>query len=132
MRKHLLNTCLLLVFLQQAYSQDSVQYRVILIGDAGETSVEQKAVISDAVQKNIAGKTIALFLGDNIYPKGMELPGSESATTSQNILQSEYQGLRTAGVPVYFVPGNHDWDKSGPQGYRKMLAVNRFIRQQND
>src|SRR5436190_24389433 len=100
MRKHLLYTLLLLVFMQQAYSQDSVRYRVILIGDAGEISVEQKAVISDAVEKNIAGKTIALFLGDNIYSKGMELPGSESATTSQNIVRAQYEGLRASVVTV--------------------------------
>ena len=132
MRKHLLNTFLLLAFLQQAHSQDSVRYRVILIGDAGEISEEQKAVISDAVEKNIAGKTIAFFLGDNIYPKGMELPGSKSATIIAKYFTVAIRGITGAGVPVYFVPGNHDWDKSGPHGYKKMLAVNRFIRQQND
>ncbi|MEP7107338.1 MAG: BamA/TamA family outer membrane protein [Ferruginibacter sp.] len=132
MRKILSHLALLGAFLQYATAQDSVQYRVILIGDAGEVSVEREAVLQDAVQKTIAGKTTALFLGDNIYPKGMELPGSKGAQTAQDILRSQYAGLRKAGVPVYFIPGNHDWDKSGPKGYEKMMRVNQFLREQND
>ncbi|MEO5891834.1 MAG: BamA/TamA family outer membrane protein [Ferruginibacter sp.] len=132
MIKFLLNIILFLSAFYYAGAQDSIQYRVILIGDAGEMSVEQKAVIADAVQKNIPGKTIAIFLGDNIYPKGMELPGNKNAQSSQDILRSQFQDLRKAGVPVYFVPGNHDWDKSGPAGYAKMLRVNQFLREQND
>ncbi|MEP7141727.1 MAG: BamA/TamA family outer membrane protein [Ferruginibacter sp.] len=132
MRKFLSNIILLFSLLQYVTAQDAIQYRVILIGDAGEMSAEQKAVLLDAAQKNIAGKTIALFLGDNIYPKGMELPGNKGAQASQDILRSEYEGLRKAGMPVYFVPGNHDWDKSGPDGFKKMIQVNKFLRDQND
>lgn len=113
-------------------AQDSVQYRILLIGDAGETNPEQQAVLKDALQKNIAGKTIALFLGDNIYPRGMELPGHKSFTSSQDILRSQFTDLRKAGIPVYFIPGNHDWDKSGPDGYKKMLLVNQWVKAQND
>ncbi|MBC7889314.1 MAG: BamA/TamA family outer membrane protein [Ferruginibacter sp.] len=132
MRKLLFTVIVLFTFLQYAWAQGTVEYRVILIGDAGEINIEQKAVLLDAVQKNIAGKTIALFLGDNIYPTGMEFPGTKTAQGSQDILRSQYEGLRKAGVPVYFIPGNHDWDKSGPKGYEKIILANQFLRQQND
>ncbi len=132
MRKLLFSTALLFAGLQHGVAQDAVQYRVILIGDAGEINEAQKAVILDAVQQNIAGKTITLFLGDNIYPKGLELPGNKSEQSSKDILRSQYEGLRKAGIPVYFVPGNHDWDKSGPAGYEKMIWVNAWLKAQND
>ncbi|MEO7767365.1 MAG: metallophosphoesterase, partial [Ferruginibacter sp.] len=125
-------TVLLVTLMLFGNAQDSVQYRVILIGDAGEINLEQKAVIADAIQNAITGKTIALFLGDNIYPKGMELEGDAAVKNSKDILRSQFEDLRRAGVPVYFVPGNHDWDKSGPKGYEKMIRVNQFFREQND
>ncbi|MEO6547141.1 MAG: BamA/TamA family outer membrane protein [Ferruginibacter sp.] len=131
MKKVLFLFVLLVNFLQFATAQDSVRYRVILIGDAGEINTEQQAVMLDAAQNALTGKTIAIFLGDNIYPKGLELQGN-AAKVSQAILRSQYEGLRKSGVPVYFVPGNHDWDKSGPAGYAKMIAVNKFFREQND
>ncbi|MCW3091150.1 MAG: metallophosphoesterase [Ferruginibacter sp.] len=132
MKRFIFPFVLLMIFGQFANAQDSIQYRVILIGDAGERTVEQKAVMLDASQNVITGKTIALFLGDNIYPKGMELDGEEAVKASKDILRSQYEGLRKAGVPVYFVPGNHDWDKSGPSGYQKMIRANQFFRDQND
>lgn len=112
-------------------AQDDVQYRIILIGDAGETNITQQAIINDAISKSIPGKTLALFLGDNVYPKGVELsPGKKQATF--DILRSQFEKLRKNNIPVYFIPGNHDWDKSGPKGYEKMMAANAFITEQHD
>ncbi|MEJ7587708.1 MAG: metallophosphoesterase [Ferruginibacter sp.] len=130
--KFLLFPGILALFFFQSTAQDYIRHRVILIGDAGETNEEQKAVLQDAVKQNIPGKTIAIFLGDNIYPKGMELPGTKGAVETEQILRSQYEGLRRAGIPVFFVPGNHDWDKSGPKGYEKILRVNRFLKEQKD
>ena len=53
-------------------AQADLQYRVLLIGDAGEINPQQQAMILDAAAKAIPGKTIVLFLGDNIYPRGLE------------------------------------------------------------
>src|SRR4029077_15375984 len=100
----------------QLRAQDSVRYRVIFIGDAGEINKEQQAIINYASRIIIPNKTTAVFLGDNIYPRGMGLPGSKEEAITKNILQSQYLPLRNNGAPVYFVPGNHDWDKMGPQG----------------
>ncbi len=112
-------------------AQSDVQYRVILIGDAGKINNTQEAVLKDAITKSITGKTVALFLGDNIYYRGMATSGA-GKEHDINVLRSQYEGLRSAGIPVYFLPGNHDWDKSGPAGYQKMMSVNAFIASRND
>lgn len=125
-------TLLLSAFLFQVLlAQDSVQQRIILIGDAGEINLAQKAILADAVGRTLPGKTMALFLGDNIYPHGFELTG-EAKSSTENILRSQFEGLRKNGITVYFVPGNHDWDKSGPLGYEKIIAANKFITNQQD
>nr|WP_315820354.1 metallophosphoesterase [Paraflavitalea speifideiaquila] len=71
-------------------------------------------------------KTTVLYLGDNIYPTGMELPGSKNEKQTQDILRSQYTPMRTNGAAVYFVPGNHDWDRMGVNGLAKIKASGVF------
>ncbi|MBB6500714.1 BamA/TamA family outer membrane protein [Pedobacter cryoconitis] len=113
-------------------AQDPVKYRVIFIGDAGEMNTVQRASLKDAAKQVIAGKTTVMYLGDNIYPNGMGLPGSPEEATTKQILQSQFQPMRQMGAAVYFIPGNHDWDKMGPQGLAKIIAQGEYLAAQND
>jgi hypothetical protein len=131
MKKKLSLFSIYLVGLQWVYAQQEISQRIILVGDAGEINATQKAVINNAVSNAIPHKTIAIFLGDNIYPKGMEFTGNKKEKSSK-ILQSQYESFIKRGIPVYFIPGNHDWDKSGANGYHKMITLNNFIREQQD
>ncbi|MEO6230024.1 MAG: BamA/TamA family outer membrane protein [Ferruginibacter sp.] len=115
-----------------ALGQDSIKYSILLIGDAGEINPAQQSVIAAAVKNATPGKSIAVYLGDNIYSNGMGLNADDATKNSIDILRSEYQPFRTAGIPVYFVPGNHDWDRSGVKGYEKIIRANQFITQQQD
>jgi hypothetical protein len=118
--------------LSAAYSQDSIIHRVIFIGDAGEMSEGQKAVIEHAADNVFNTKTSVVYLGDNIYPRGLGLPGTKSDTLGREILQSQYQPLRSKGAAVYFVPGNHDWDKSGSKGLAKIKQQWQYLDAQAD
>ena len=121
----------LLCFSSQA--QDStIVSRMVFIGDAGEIDPQQSQVISHAAGQVLKGKTTVLYLGDNIYPQGMGLPGSPEEAATKDILRSQFVPMRTAGARVYFIPGNHDWDKSGPQGLAKIKAQSTFLTAQND
>jgi hypothetical protein len=113
-------------------AQDSVVYRVVLIGDAGEINKQQMAVLGFAANSIIKDKTAVVYLGDNIYPRGMALPGSSDEQRTVNTLKSEYMPMRARGAPVYFLPGNHDWDKSGIEGLKKIKQQWEFLNQQQD
>jgi len=108
-------------------SAQEIKQRLILIGDAGEMNVGQMESIKSAAQHVLRGRTTTVFLGDNIYPTGMALPGNASYTATSNILTSQFQPMRQAGASVYFIPGNHDWDKSGPNGLAKIQAQGQFL-----
>lgn len=114
------------------HAQDSIRFRIIFIGDAGEINGQQIKAIEQAAARVIAGKTVAIYLGDNIYPKGMELPGSNAIKKSRDILRSQYGPMRDKGAPVYFIPGNHDWDKSGSKGFAKIKYQGQFLSEQGD
>jgi len=114
-------------------AQDSnLVSRIIFIGDAGEIDPQQSDVIRHAAGQVLQGKTTVVYLGDNIYPTGMGLPGSAEEANTKDILRSQFVPMRAAGAKVYFLPGNHDWDKSGPQGLAKIKAQGAFLREQQD
>ncbi|WDF56198.1 metallophosphoesterase [Mucilaginibacter sp. KACC 22063] len=115
-----------------AFSQGTITHRIIYIGDAGETDTQQGGVISHAQDKILQGKTTVIYLGDNIYPTGIGLPGSKEEDHTKEILQSQFKPMRAKGAPVYFIPGNHDWDRMGPLGLAKMKRQWEYIDEQKD
>lgn len=114
------------------WAQDSITHRVIFVGDAGEINHEQETVIPKAAELVIPNKTTVMYLGDNIYPRGMGLAGSPEETATQNILRSQYEPMRAKNAPVYFIPGNHDWDRMGKKGLAKIIAQGEFLAAQQD
>ncbi len=121
-----------ILLLAVASGQDSVMQRIIMIGDAGEIDPAQQAVIPAASNLILPGKTTVIYLGDNIYPRGMGLPGSTEESETKNILFSQYQPMRSKGAPVYFIPGNHDWDRMGRNGLAKIKRQWSWLEEQSD
>lgn len=135
MRQHQFWILLLFIltgFELSAQEKDSVISRVILIGDAGEMDMQQGGVITHSAAKVLKGKTTVFYLGDNIYPRGMGLPGSKEEQQTKDIITSQYSPFRSLGAPVYFIPGNHDWDKSGRLGLEKIKRQGAFLKEQGD
>ncbi|WP_018628435.1 BamA/TamA family outer membrane protein [Niabella aurantiaca] len=118
--------------LQAIQSQDSIVSRLIFIGDAGEINMHQSDVIGTAAAQVIRDKTTVLFLGDNIYPSGMPLENEAKIRDAEKILRTQYEPVIRSGAKVFFVPGNHDWDRMGKLGYQKIRAQAAFINGQNN
>ena len=90
---------------------DDLEHRVVLVAAAA-----------------VSGKTTFVFLGDNIYPRGMPIDGSPGRKNAEWLLdlQLDLVGHHAQGVVV---PGNHDWDKSGAQGLARILAQGKYVDQ---
>ena len=98
-----------------------VSHTFYLIGDAGllpdgGTNRVLKA-FGDKLKKANKNST-ALFLGDNIYPKGLpakkdDPEGHKSAKRHLDAQLKTLEGFK--GKPV-FIPGNHDWYSGGLEG----------------
>lgn len=119
-------------FFKSATAQDSIVQRIIFIGDAGEINYQQETVIPYAADHILSGKTTVMYLGDNIYPHGIGLEGSAEQEGTRQILRSQYEPMRAKGAPVYFVPGNHDWDRMGKLGLAKIKEQWKFLDSQKD
>jgi len=121
---------LALIFLKTSFAQE-IKQRLIIFGDAGEINSKQSFLISKANSLQIPDKTKAFFIGDNIYPLGMALTSPENEETA-SILKSQFEGFRNLQVPVYFLAGNHDWDKSGKEGLSKVVAQADYLNKSGD
>ena len=97
-----------------------VQYRLVLIGDAGEPK-DPEPVLTAARDwgSRLPGRTAVVYLGDNAYPRGFierRLVDAEARVARQ------IDAVHGIGAEIVFLPGNHDWDKSDKDG---LLAIRR-------
>jgi hypothetical protein len=104
---------------------------VILIGDAGAPKSAGEPVLQalDRVLAVRPASTVVLFLGDNVYPRG--LPDSADASFPEAARRLRGQVALAGKVPVVFVPGNHDWNKSGSGGLERIRRQGRFIARES-
>ncbi len=114
--------------LNALFAQDSLQATIILIGDAGQLTKGRHPVVA-AVKNTIPldKKTTIVFLGDNLYKRGLPdntLPTYELAKAP---LDSQIHIAGSSGAKVYFVPGNHDWSNGEKNGYESILRVQSYI-----
>jgi hypothetical protein len=95
-------------------------HRLVLIGDAGATRPGD-ATLADLGRwsDDLRGRTTVVFLGDNLYPRGL----GEDDERGEGILLRQ---LRATSAKKVFVPGNHDWGDWRPDPER-LANAERFI-----
>lgn len=104
-----------------------IEATVLLVGDAGNPKANGEPVLA-AARRTLAARAdtaAILFLGDNVYPLG--LPDSADPHFPEATRRLRAQLALDSLVPTYFVPGNHDWDKSGPEGLARIRRQGEFI-----
>ncbi|RPI72617.1 MAG: hypothetical protein EHM47_07925 [Ignavibacteriales bacterium] len=104
-----------------AHEVDSnlIDYRILLIGDAGEPSPDYREPVLDAMEKRamlFPEKTLNKFLGDNVYPFGLETEEDLFYTITKSRLDEQINIMKQSGTEGVFIPGNHDWGDGGLDG----------------
>jgi len=99
--------------IEEAIDSSNTEHTFFLIGDAGNADKPgaQQTLHSLETQLASSGKEATLlFLGDNIYPKGMPAdkndPSYELAKTK---ITNQLQLAKNFKGKTIFIPGNHDW-----------------------
>ncbi|MDI6050980.1 metallophosphoesterase [Flavobacterium sp. XS2P24] len=108
--------------LQNGTDSSKIAHTFYLIGDAGNAN-EEKAqqtmgLLEDRLKK-ANNNTTLLFLGDNIYPKG--LPNTDHTNEriiAETKLKNQLQLSKDFKGKTIFIPGNHDW-YSGIKGLER-------------
>ena len=110
-------------------SPQEIVTRIYLIGDAGAPRAGGEPVL-EALSRDLAARrmeTVVVFLGDNVYPKGLPASQDPERPDAERRLQAQLQVLERAAVKGYFVLGNHDWERYGKGGWEAALRQEHYI-----
>ncbi|MEP7251574.1 MAG: BamA/TamA family outer membrane protein [Ginsengibacter sp.] len=125
---------LLLLFISKiCISQsDSVQARIVLIGDAGELNYGREPVV-DAVKDLIPmdEKTTVIYLGDNLYNYGLPDEIMPEYQNLKSILDSQINISKGTKAKVLFIPGNHDWSNEAANGLEIVKRQGDYVNAHN-
>jgi hypothetical protein len=116
-----------------------VSESVYLIGDAGDPDLppENADALVDPVLFDLAAdvsasaaqlgadRTAVVYLGDNVYPKGLSPEGHRDREHGLRVLEAQVAAVGAARG--YFAAGNHDWDREGPAGWDHIVEQRRFF-----
>lgn len=122
------------IVIEKPASED-ISQRILLIGDAGEPFSEEREPVLEALEIQamiLPQKTIIVYLGDNIYPYGLDDPDSELRIISESRLNEQISVAENSGAKAVFVPGNHDWDQGGSEGWARILLQEEYIKDKSD
>ncbi len=110
---------------QDIETENMLQYRILLIGDAGLPKQEEPVLQTlHSWTKKSPDKTSVVFLGDNMYPDGMTERKKHEAATR---LGPQLDVIKSTDAHGLFIPGNHDWTNGKKVGYRALLAQEKYI-----
>ncbi len=117
----------------------AVTESVYLIGDAGDPElppensdalvdpvlVDLAADVGASVAQFGADQTAVIYLGDNVYPKGLYPEGHREREHGLRVLEAQVAAIGLA--KGYFTAGNHDWDREGPSGWDHIVEQREFF-----
>ncbi|MBS9766501.1 MAG: metallophosphoesterase [Flavobacteriaceae bacterium] len=113
-----------------------IEHTFYLIGDAGNSDLGKSSEALKVFKKEMeraSKNSTALFLGDNIYEKGIPKKSSKEYKLAKHRIDIQIDAVKNfKGQPI-FIPGNHDW-YSGLKGLKrqekivtKALGENSFL-----
>lgn len=111
-----------------AQTDDTVNARIILIGDGGAL-INGKHPVASAVKNYLLPdkKTTIVYLGDNLYRYGLPDEGNVNYVLSRTVLDSQMAVAANTPAHVYMVPGNHDWSNGGQGGWESLLRQEAYV-----
>lgn len=128
-------TCSLLLAQEKASKQstDTVQARMVLIGDAGAL-IEGRPSVLNSIKKYfpLDQKTTVVFLGDNLYDYGLPDETYRSYVEIKAALDSEINLINGTKARGIMIPGNHDWANGTSQGYENVVRQGKYVDRFSD
>lgn len=91
---------------------------LLLVGDGGAPKPGEPVLAALSREASrVPEATTVVFLGDNVYPKGIPPEGDRERAEAERRLHAQVESVRSSGARGVFVPGNHDWALGSSTGW---------------
>jgi calcineurin-like phosphoesterase family protein len=111
---------------------DSIELSLFLIGDAGTPIYDKEPVLQELARQSDSLRPVrryVVFLGDNVYPRGVPAAGHPTRQDAEQRLAAQVLAIKKGGAEGFLVPGNHDWDRQGRDGWNAIRRQDSLVRQ---
>jgi hypothetical protein len=111
---------------------DSIELALFLIGDAGSKAYDAEPVLAELARQADSFRTIkrfVVFLGDNVYPRGVPAVGHPTREDAERKVAAQVYAIRKGAAQGFLVPGNHDWDRQGRDGWNAIRRQDSLVRE---
>lgn len=108
---------------------DSIRYTMYMIGDAGKPTEDDPVLM--ALEENLKQadpqQSAVVFLGDNLYPNGLPPEYDPERRKAERYLDRQLEAVEDFEGRIAFLPGNHDWQKSGRDGWEQVRRQAEYV-----
>ena len=111
---------------------DSIEVALFLLGDAGSSAYDGEPVLQDMARQSDSlrpVKQFVVFLGDNVYPRGVPPAGHPDRDDAEKKIAAQVLAIRKGQAQGILIPGNHDWDRQGRDGWNSIRRQDTLVRQ---
>jgi hypothetical protein len=111
---------------------DSIELALFLIGDAGSKAYDGEPVLAELARQADSFRTVkqyVVFLGDNVYPRGVPPLGHPAREDAERKLAAQVYAIRKGAAEGFLVPGNHDWDRQGRDGWNAIRRQDSLVQE---
>lgn len=111
-------------------SSSNKPFDVFLIGDTGAMSRTKTEPVLQMMRKHMdeSANSAVIFLGDNIYPRGLPPVGNILRKDAEAALKKYHSLLEGYTGKVVFISGNHDWNKGRANGYEYVIRQEEYLQ----
>lgn len=99
-----------------------LSHQFFLVGDAGNAAINATTPPLLSLEQRLINnpeRTTVLFLGDNIYPKGLPKKSDPSYALAKHRLETQINAVKNFNGNHIFIPGNHDYYSNGIKGLKR-------------
>jgi Calcineurin-like phosphoesterase len=111
--------------------KDSIEVAIFLIGDAGSDAYDGEPVLRELALQSDSLRPVrqyVIFLGDNVYPRGVPPLGHPTRDDAERKIAAQVLAIRKGRAQGLLIPGNHDWDRQGRDGWNSIRRQDTLIR----
>ncbi|EOR95705.1 Surface antigen (D15) precursor [Arcticibacter svalbardensis MN12-7] len=110
-------------------TSSNTSFDLFLIGDTGDIALSKPDPVLEMLNAHFDPNQASsvIFLGDNIYPRGLPPVGNILRKNAENTLIRHHEALKNYPGKVVFIAGNHDWNKGRKNGKEYIERQGQYL-----